>query len=379
MTNFNLYGPINGLGYGVFARGLIKGLGQLNVTDYHLDIIGQAQIEHADEQTVIQNLTQVPWNRSVPSINIWHEFDQSKFSGNKLIAFPIFETSDFFPISKGYLSQMDAIIVASKWAADVVTNAVGSQVPVHVVPGGANLIDTDEVNSTPKYDNFTMLHVGKYENRKSTLEIIHAYLIAFSETKNQTRLICHCFNPFDPNFAQSMVSILGQVGMRVIQSTSTSSIVAVKGSCIVEIPVGRMPDLQLSKLYKACHIGVFPSKGEGWNLPLVEAIQSGLPCIATNYSAHTEYTGVEYNYPQELLISNLNIVPAIDNVFFHGNRGNWATFAIEELVHKMRYAFDNYPEILANFDPTLIKNKFNWKNSAQALLDAVASVSSGKT
>lgn len=377
MSQFNLYGPINNLGYGIFTRGLIQGLTQQGHLDFHLNMIGgQPQIENPsqEEMGLLQYLSQVPWQRSSPSIAIWHEFDLSKFSGNKLIGFPIFETTGFFPAAINYLSQMDAVMVPSTWAKNVIHNNVGESLPVFVVPGGANLVKSDAVDKTQKYEGFTFLHIGKFENRKSTIELIRAYVMAFSETKFQTRLLCHCYNPFDQHFQQNMVKLLSSLGLRVIQSTSQYSIVAIKGNSIVEIPVGRIPDEQVSQLYRAAHIGVFPAKGEGWNLPLMEAIQSGLPCIATNHSAHTEYLNEEFNYPQELLLNQFNLQPAFDGLYFKGDRGNWAVISVEELSQKMRIVYDNYPQILARFDNGKIKETFNWANTATKFLECLSNV-----
>lgn len=374
MSNFNLYGPINPLGYGIFTRGLIKGLKELGNIDYHLNIIGQPQIENQEEAHLIQHLASREWNRKLPSVAIWHEFDLSKFSGSKLIAFPLFETTGFFPIAKNYLSQMDGVMVASNWAKEVIHENVGKDLPVVVVPGGANLVKTPTVYATKKYEGFTFLHVGKFESRKSTVELIRAYLLAFANTKVQTRLICHCFNPFDQNFQSNMSNLMSSLGLRLIQAATQTSLVGINGACIVEIPIGRINDEQLSQLYKAAHVGVFPSKGEGWNLPLMEAIQSGLPCIATYHSAHTEYLTPEFGYPQDLLMKNLVLQPAIDNVFFKGDRGNWATFSVNDLAEKLKYSFDAYPEILARFDSSKISDTFNWSNSASKFLEGLTSI-----
>lgn len=375
MADFNLYGPINDLGYGVFTRGLISGLLDLNKKDFNLSIIGQPQIEDQAELTTLTRLAQQnPWNRKTTSIAIWHEFDLTRFSGQKLVAFPIFETSDFFPIAKHYMSQMDAVFVASSWAKGVVQKAIGASFPVFVVPAGANLLTSATVEQTNKFNSFTFLTLGKYEQRKSPLETIKAYLLGFQDRPVHTRLICHCYNPFDNNFKNNMLQMLTAMGLKPLKSASPNSLVATHKSCIVEIPLGRIPREQVFQLYKACHMGVFPSKGEGWNLPLMEAIQSGLPCIATDYSAHTEYLTPEFNYDQSLLLKKFALQPAHDGVYFKGDRGNWAVVDVRDLAEKMTYAYDNYSSISTSFDNTKIKETFTWKNMASKFLEATSQI-----
>lgn len=50
-------------------------------------------------------------------------------------------------------------------------------------------------------------------------------------------------------------------------------------------------------LYKACDAFVLPTRGEGWGLPIIEAMASGLPTIATNFGGQTEYMTKENSWP----------------------------------------------------------------------------------
>lgn len=376
MSLFNIYGPLNDLGYGQFTTGLISGFFQSGLRLFHLNPIGPIQLENENlRNTLIQHGNSIPWSRNNVSVAIWHEFDLSKFSGKKLIAFPIFETNNFFPLAKHHLKQMDAICVASKWAKDVVENSIGTNIPVFVVPGGADILVTDRIAAVKRNSCFTFLFVGKYEQRKSPIEIIQAYLAAFQNSKAETRLICHCYNPFDQQFRKNISVVLTQLGLQLIESTCRSSIIASRGNCIVEVPDGRISKEQLFCLYKYCHVGVFPSKGEGWNLPLMEAIQSGLPCIATNYSAHTEYLTTEFDYPQDLLLNNFKMDTAFDGVYFKGDRGQWAVPDLGELATKMQYVYREYESISNRFNNTKLINEFTWKNSSIKLLKVIQSIS----
>jgi glycosyltransferase involved in cell wall biosynthesis len=361
MTYFNLYAPLNELGYGALARGLIRGLSEIGIREFHLNPIGGIDVENpAEKQDLTQRASTYLWNRSYPGVAVC-----------KLVAFPVFETTEMLPQAKYYLSQMDAILVMSKWAKEVTMQNIGNKVPIFVVPGAANLVTTPDVTSVPRGPTFTFLTIGKFEQRKSHVEAMQAYLNAFSGSNKDTRMICHVYNPFDQQFRNNMLGLFQHLGIRPINATNTQSLVGVKGSCIIEIPLGRLPTEQVSKLYRHCHVGVFPAKAEGWNLPLMEAIQSNLPCIATNYSAHTEYVGSEYGYPQDLLLNKFQMGVAQDNVYFHGNRGLWAVPSVDEISEKMLYCFNNYEEVSRNFDPAKIKEVFTWKNTATKFIEAL--------
>ena len=375
----NIYGPINDLGYGIVTRGLIKGLMSLGIDTIHLDIISKAQIEQNDknnkELQIINQLTKNFWNRCFPSVAVWHEFDLSKFSGNKLIALPIFETDDFFHIAKNYLSQMDAVVVLSSWAKEIVLNKVRKDLPVFVVPASANILPEIDNLFIPKSNCFSFLSVGKLEFRKGHIDLIQSYVNAFESEQADTRLRLHCFSPFEQNFAATIGSIFHKLDIKLVNTVQKSScITGVKGRAIVEIPLGRISEMQLAQLYKNSHIGVFPSRGEGWNLPLMECIQYGTPAIASNYSAHTEYLTPEFSYPQDLLLNKGTLGTAIDGKFFHGDRGQWMHPNLDELSEKLLYSYKNYDSIIKNFDNSKLKETFTWENSATRLIDVTNSL-----
>ena len=51
-----------------------------------------------------------------------------------------------------------------------------------------------------------------------------------------------------------------------------------------------LPRNDLIKLYYDADCFVFPHRGEGWGLTLMEAMASGLPCITTKHSGVLDFT-----------------------------------------------------------------------------------------
>lgn len=70
-----------------------------------------------------------------------------------------------------------------------------------------------------------------------------------------------------------------------------------------DLQIGRGVDERtLSALYNAIDIFTLPTRGEGFGLPLLEAMSSGRPIVATDYSAHPEWArGSGFLVPPKIL------------------------------------------------------------------------------
>ncbi|KAG2443608.1 hypothetical protein HXX76_001959 [Chlamydomonas incerta] len=82
---------------------------------------------------------------------------------------------------------------------------------------------------------------------------------------------------------------------------------------------GHLPRQQYVRLLAAADAFVLPTRGEGWGLPIIEAMALGLPVIATNWSGPTAYLDELVGYP---LSYQLSPVPPSEPWWFQGS--NWA-------------------------------------------------------
>jgi glycosyltransferase involved in cell wall biosynthesis len=112
--------------------------------------------------------------------------------------------------------------------------------------------------------------------------------------------------------------------------------------------------------------GVFPSRGEGWNLELLEMMSVGRHVIATNYSAHTEFCTKE----NCRLVDVHGTERAYDNKWFFG-QGNWAKIdesTIFELSLAMQLFAQTY-EWKINEAGVKTAEQFSWENTAQRIIE----------
>ena len=111
--------------------------------------------------------------------------------------------------------------------------------------------------------------------------------------------------------------------------------------------------------------GVFPSRGEGWNLELLEMMAAGKHVVTTDYSAHTEFCTKE----NAGLVTISDVEPAFDGKWFFG-QGNWAKMGAHEesdlYMKMMKFILDKKKTL--NEAGIETAKKFSWQNTAREII-----------
>lgn len=286
------------------------------------------------------------FNPSDPCLTIWHEHDliANALGKGKKVAYPFFELNAFDELRLKNLRAIDEIIVASDWAKQVLDEN-GIKTPCTVAPPGVNqeIFKSVEVADHP-YRFFTF---GKYEYRKGTELVADFFGKAFSPTDNVELYIC-CDSPLEKIRSQvdSFVERLQNHPMR-------DRIKVVQGSF--------ESDAELAQFFQIMDCGVFPTRAEGYGLPILQSMACGKQIITTDYSGHTQFCTTDNAH----LVHIEHFEPASDGVWF-GGIGTWAAIGkkqCEEFVEIMRGLYKNeislkYPNV----------EKFTWENCTNNVL-----------
>jgi len=139
----------------------------------------------------------------------------------------------------------------------------------------------------------------------------------------------------------------------------------------VQVLTGNLLSKDMPKLFKAFDAFVLPSRGEGWGLPIMEAMAMEMPCIATNWSGITEFINEENSFPLE--------IEGFETFDLENIQARRAKPSVNHLRQLMRYVITHPKEakrkgVRARQD--VIKN-FSEESVSQRVLDRLATIRHG--
>ena len=179
-----------------------------------------------------------------------------------------------------------------------------------------------------------------------------------------------------PNFPETMRNILNRYNFNYcgdIEKEDNYKAMLFKSGAnpriTLELVTSDHPSTEFMKnIYRSGDIGVYPYFAEGWNLPLIESMACGLPCIASDCTGPTEYLNKDNHISLTKFVKEI----AYDAMFFDGKSGNWNAVSVKELVEKMNVAMENL-DALKSVSEAGIKtaNEFSWDNSAAKMMEII--------
>lgn len=346
--------PINNLGFGLFSMGMINiflrrydpplvtGINVWDPNEYNL------YCKFHTKETALDTIYDAK-----SQFTIWHPSDLRKPGGQELYPNKIylgmthFETDLLKKEESEEISHLHRLAVCSKWAKKVVeTSAAHYKVTcpdTWVIPGPVNswiLPPKDKwedlrtkIESVTGSNKLMYFSSGKWEVRKSHPEIIDA----FNDSEITDTLVGLWHNPFTGGLTQALQCIVSK-GF-VLQTTGSFYNDKIhifknkRGAHIVLLP--RIEDYEdVLRLTNMCDIYLALSKGEGWDMPAVEAMGLRKPVILSLNTAHLDYGYEDHiDEPEEYRLTTIKCTQTIakDDIWFHGT-SNWYSPCYPDIV-----------------------------------------------
>ena len=345
----NLYGPINNLGYGIFFSNMAKELTEM--TTCNITPIGRTNPSLLTEK-MKEAMDLTRFHRNSPSICFYHENMINNFTGQPMIGFPTFEGDRLSPVAANLLDQLDYVLVPSQWAKQVVLSQIGPN--CDVVPEGVDgQIFNIDVTPHRKYNDpsvFTIINVGKFEKRKGSLDILE--LLKGPLSNHHVRVLGMWSNPFIPQFGEYLGKILTDGGFK--QVPVANRFIFTHGKAILEVLPQVETQAELASIVRCANLAIYPTRAEGWGLPILEGMACGVPTIASYNTAMMDYLTDENSRPLRVFTEE----PAEG-----GQAGNWNVPDFNELSQAV---LDGIAGKVPT-PPVEIGEQWSWQNAATTL------------
>lgn len=220
-------------------------------------------------------------------------------------------------------NEMDEIWTPSPFNVRTFRDS-GVKTPICVMPLGVDTENFDPtVDGFSPEDIFTFLSIFEWGERKAP-EIL---LKAFNETFTRDEpvvLVCK----YD-NYDEAVEVIIDIDGMDLDP----------EGGQIVFVANQHVPYGELAQMYRSADCFVLPTRGEGWGMPILEAMACGIPVIATYWSAQQTFMTQANSYP--LQVSKL-VKARAKCPYYKGFK--WAEPDTGHLKSLLRHVYENPQE-----------------------------------
>ncbi|MDK9717030.1 MAG: glycosyltransferase [Trichlorobacter sp.] len=250
--------------------------------------------------------------------------------------------------------QVDQLWVPSHFVRDCYIKGGVAADKVQVVPNG---VATDRFNpqiapmKLPTSKGFRFLFVGGTINRKGIDLLLAAYAGAFTADDDVCLVIKEMGSNsiYQGQTAQEMIAGFRQVSRHPELLYLQDDV----------------PDRQMLALYRACQCLVHPYRGEGFGLPIAEAMACGLAPIVTGYGAALDFCPPEIAW----------LIPAVEQRLPEKRISNLETVDypwlaepdLDALMLLLRHAYTNQDEVVSRGRAAAghIQRHFSWHQAAE--------------
>jgi hypothetical protein len=260
---------------------------------------------------------------------------------------------------------VDEVWVPSTFNVDTFSNGGIPREKLYTVPLGVNLKTYNpdvEPMHLKKRPQFVFLSVMDLKESKGYDILLRSFCKNFNNRSDVVLLL----KTYVPKYYHAQ-------GQKELVERHEKRIKYIKEQCNSNARVWLMANdyskEEMARLYRAADCYVIPTKGEGWNLPVLQSMASGVPVIVTNATAHMDFC----NEKNSLLIRSTK--KKIDDVRWLlreplQSGHSWWEPDEQHLGELMLRAVED-GDLLKRLgrQALLDASKFTWERSARCIID----------
>jgi len=276
--------------------------------------------------------------------------------GRRKVGFTMLEVDGFPKEWIRQANRMDEVWVPTEFNRQGFLKS-GLRRPIHKIPLGVdpNFFHPGIRGHPNPAGEFVFLSNFEWGERKEPGLLLKVFNEEFT-AKEPVRLLCKIINK-DP-------------GVRVLEEIRRLDLKE-SGGRLSFIFNREFPYYQLGSFYRSADCYISAGRGEGWDMPLMEAMACGLPTIATDWGAHREFVHEGISYPLKVR----GTIPAVAKCPYYEGF-SWADPDPEHLRHLLRHVYENREEarLRGTAAAREMSEKWTWDHAARkivARLDAL--------
>lgn len=238
---------------------------------------------------------------------------------------------------------LDLLFVPSKQNAELFRDA-GVTIPIEILHLGVSQRQFSFIKR-PRRSTFTFLQMATLSLRKNPGAVISAFSTLFRDKPDCTLIL------------KTQSGTLGHIEFKPEMGN-------------IRIIDGTYDNVQMNKLFSEVDCFVFPSRGEGFGLPPLEAMATGLPTIVADNTGMSEYCDPDYCYP----VPTAFMTPALRFPKDWGDVGNWCEPDYDMLKRQMLFVYEHQDQAKRKgmMSADWVKNFWNYDLTAQTIVDSIA-------
>jgi len=210
--------------------------------------------------------------------------------GKWTILFTTLENITLHEGAKNRIQQFDEVWVPCTFNYSTLARELTKKMAIEIVQEGVyTKIWNPGVQKDKRFSSnlYTFFFCGDWSYRKGNDILIRAYAKAFNPT-DPVRLLL--FTHYQGRGANETLPTVKAEIQDICKRYN------IKKLPKIDIIPSHYPDSDLPGIFKCADVGIFPTRGEAWGLPIIQLMSLGIACITSNQGGQIDYCTKNNSY-----------------------------------------------------------------------------------